>query len=423
MERYAIIGFGSAGFAALKALRESGSEAQIDVYSEHDYAPYNPMLTTYYIKGAIPYEAMFPLGTLDEITSKYTCNIYTNTAVKALDASAKSITLADGDVRTYDKILISTGAAPVMLPVGNLPAEKIYAMRTVDDAKRLCDAFDSGEIKKILVVGASWVGIKVVEAAWARGINSVLSDLAPHIFMTSAFERASEKCEEYLGTENIELHFGVKTEECELNEDGSCHVCFSDGSEVDVDIVVMCVGIRPSLSFIDKDQIAVSRAVIVDNNMESSVPGIYAAGDAAEGTDVMTGKTRHIGLWANSQAQGRCAGLAMAGNAAPVEGNILHNITHFLNYNFVSFGDKDMPGERKVLLDDGPRYIEILVNDDKLYCINMLSDYELSGTVKNCIMKYFCKDREPLNELEIGVLEKSGMPNELIRILGGMING
>lgn len=421
MERYAIIGFGSAGFAALKAIRESGCDAQVEVYSEHGYAPYNPMLTTYYIKGAIPYEAMFPLGSLDEIAERYNCAICTNTRVVSMNPEERSITLQDGTTRTYDKILVSTGAAPVMLPVGNLPADKIYAMRTVDDAKRLCASFDSGEVKKILVVGASWVGIKVVEAAWTRGIESVLSDLAPHIFMTSAFERASEKCEEYLKSEAIDLHFGVKTEECYLNDDGSCHVNFSDGSSVDVDIVAMCVGIRPSLGFIEGDQIQINRGIIVDNNMESSVPGIYAAGDAAEGTDIMTGKTRHIGLWANSQTQGRCAGLAMAGAASPVEGNFLHNITHFLDYNFVSFGDKDMPGERKVLLDDGPAYIEVLTNEDKLYCINMLSDYELSGAVKNIITRYFSSKEEPLDEIELGVLAKSGLPNELIRILGGMV--
>ena len=421
MERYAIIGFGSAGFAALKAIRESGCDAQIDVYSEHGYAPYNPMLTTYYIKGAIPYKALFPLGTLGEISNKYKCNIHIETEVTALDAETRTITLADGSSEAYDKILIASGAAPVMLPIEGIPAERIYAMRTVDDARKLREAFDSGQLQRLLVVGASWVGIKVVEAAWARGIESVLSDLAPHIFMTSAFERASEKCEEYLRSENIDLRFGVKTEACSMNEDGSCHIVFSDGSVVDVDAVVICVGIRARTSFVDPEQIEIGKAIIVDNNMETSARGIYAAGDAAEGIDMMTGKTRHIGLWANSATQGRCPGLAMAGKEEPVEGNILHNITHFLDYNFVSFGDKEMPGERKILLDDGPRYIEVLTEGDKLYCINMLSEYELSGAVKNVILKYFGNDDEPLNEMEIGVLAKSGMPNELIRILGGMV--
>lgn len=293
-------------------------------------------------------------------------------------------------------------------------------MRTVDDAKRLKDAFDTGKIRKILVVGASWVGIKVVEAAWTLGIESVLSDLAPHIFIASAFERASEKCEDYLRDEKIDLRFGVKTEACYMDGD-QCHITFSDGSETDVDLVAMCVGIRPQCGFVKPGTLEAGKAITVDNNMKTSAEGVYAAGDVAEGTDLMTGEKRNIGLWANSSRQGHCAGCAMAGDPEPLEGNILHNITHFLDYNFVSFGDKNCPGERKVLLDDGKRYIEVLLNSGKLYCINILSDYELSGVIKNCIMHYFEQNSEPLNELELGVLAKSGFPNELIRILGGMV--
>lgn len=421
MERFAIIGFGAAGYSALKAIRESGSDAQIDIYSEHEHAPYNPMLTTYYIKGAIPYGAMFPFGSLDEIQTKYDCEIYSNTKITALDAEAHTITTDSGETKQYDKILIASGAAPVMLPVGDIPADKLYAMRTIDDARRLCEAFDSGRIEKILVIGASWVGIKVVEAAWAREIDCVLADLAKHIFATSAFEGASVKCEEYLASEGVDLRFGVKADAGSVGDDGRCHITFSDGSETVVDAVAVCVGIRPTVDFVDPEQISIGKAIIVDNNMQTSACGIYAAGDVAEGIDMMTGKTRHIGLWANSASQGRCAGLAMAGKEEPTEGNILHNITHFLNYNFISFGDKDAEGERIILVDDGARYSEILVKDDKLYCINMLGDYELSGAVKNCIISYFSKGAEPLNDLEAGVLAKSGLPNELIRILGGMV--
>ena len=420
MERYAIIGFGSAGYNALKAIRESGDDARVDIYSDTVYPPYNPMLTTYYIKGKIPYEAMFPFGSLQDIRERYECNVITESPVVSFDAEKKTVTLADGRVNSYDKVLIATGAVPVKLPVGDLPADRIFTMRTVDDARRLKEVLDQGKTRKILVVGASWVGIKVVEIAWTLGIECVLSDLAPHIFVASAFEAASEKCEEYLRGENIDLRFGVKTEECKL-ENGQCHIHFSDGSETFVDLVVMCVGIRANMSFVKPDQLMAGRAITVDNNMCTSVPDVYAAGDVAEGTDLITGEKRNIGLWANSAAQGYCAGRAMAGRPKPLEGNILHNITHFLNYNFVSFGDKNGPGERRVLLDKGDRYIEALIHDDKIYCINILSEFEMSGVVKNCIMKYFRKNAEPLNELEIGVLARSGYPNELIRILGGMI--
>ena len=417
---YAIVGFGAAGFQALKAIRECGSEDRIDVYSDHRHPPYNSMLTTYYLKGKIPFQAMFPFGSLEEIRQTYQCRVYTETRIEALDAPRKTLRLQNGETRTYDRILLATGASPVHLPVGDIPQDRIYVMRTVDDALRLKKTLDTGRIRRILVVGASWVGIKLVEVAWTLGIQTVLSDLADHIFITSAFEKASEKCEDYLRSENVELHFGAKTEDCELR-DGQCHIRFSDHTETDVDLVVMCVGIRPQCRWLDPGQLTMGRGIVVDKHMETSVHGIYAAGDCCEANDLMLGAPRNIGLWANARAQGYTAGCNMAGCPTELEGNILHNITHFMDMDFISFGDKTLPGERKVLLDDGRRYMEILTLDGHLQCINILENYELSGVIKNCIMKYFSKGKEPLNELEIGILARSGLPNELLRILGGMI--
>lgn len=134
----------------------------------------------------------------------------------------------------------------------------------------------------------------------------------------------------------------------------------------------------------------------------------------------MLGDTRNIGLYASAYVQGETAGRNMAGIPTRCEGNILHNITHFMQVDFVSFGDKNLPGERRVLLDRDGQYIEITEQNGHLVCINMLNCYALSGVVKNCILHYFNHHMQPLNREEEGILAKSGLPNELIQILGGM---
>ena len=83
MERFAIVGFGAAGYHALKGLRAVGCDARVEVYTETDLPPYNPMLTTYYVKGAIPYEALFPFGNLETIQKELNLNGYTNRPVTA----------------------------------------------------------------------------------------------------------------------------------------------------------------------------------------------------------------------------------------------------------------------------------------------------------------------------------------------------
>lgn len=111
MERFAIIGFGCAGYHGLAAIREAGCDAAIDIYSDTALPPYNPMLTTYYTAGRLPFEGMFPFGTLEEIAGRYKASFITHTKVKAVNAREKAVITEDGQTRHYDRILVATGAS------------------------------------------------------------------------------------------------------------------------------------------------------------------------------------------------------------------------------------------------------------------------------------------------------------------------
>ena len=187
MSKYAIVGFGGAGYNAAKEIRRLDAAAVIDVYSDTDIGPYNPMLTTYFVKGAIPYEAMFPYGDLETIRKQLNLNIYTNTPVVGLEPETKTLKLSDGSEVKYDKILISTGSSALMPPIPGLDLPGVFKMRTAQDAVDLKEMLDSGKIKSGLVIGASWVGIKVVEDLAARNIPCTLVDGAKWMFFVAAF--------------------------------------------------------------------------------------------------------------------------------------------------------------------------------------------------------------------------------------------
>ena len=171
MERFAIVGFGCAGCHALKALRAAGCSAAVDVYSDTGLPPYNPMLTTYYVKGKIPYEAMFPFGSMEQLKQELSFTLFDQCTAASIDAGARTLRRTDGTVQTYDKILVSTGARAFVPPVGTLPDERIFSMRSVEDAVRLKEALAGGTLRRVLVVGASMVGIKIVELLEERGIE------------------------------------------------------------------------------------------------------------------------------------------------------------------------------------------------------------------------------------------------------------
>ena len=111
MKKLAIIGFGGAGYCAAAAARECDPDAHIDVYTDTDIGPYNPMLTTYYVKGSIEYDALFPFGSLEEIEQRLGLQVYRDTPVTGLIPAEKAVCLADGTKRAYDSILVSTGAS------------------------------------------------------------------------------------------------------------------------------------------------------------------------------------------------------------------------------------------------------------------------------------------------------------------------
>ena len=142
MKKIAIIGFGGAGYSAAKEARQRDAEAEIHVYSDTDLGPYNPMLTTYYVKGTIPYDALFPFGSLEEVQKELKLIVHPHTPVTGLDPAAKTVRLSDGSEAQYDAILISTGASAVkpQLEGIELPCSSRKRLLPARYAQVLCSA-------------------------------------------------------------------------------------------------------------------------------------------------------------------------------------------------------------------------------------------------------------------------------------------
>lgn len=168
MERYAIIGFGCAGYHGARALRANGFKGEIHVYTDTGMAPENPMLTTYVTAGRLPEAGGYPFGSLDEISRELHLSIHAQ-RVERVDPLARTVT-AGGQASPYDKLLIATGAKAFVPPVEGSGSPNAYTMRTMRDARRLRERLEQGGVTSAVVVGASMVGIKVVELLWQRGI-------------------------------------------------------------------------------------------------------------------------------------------------------------------------------------------------------------------------------------------------------------
>ena len=330
MERFAIVGFGCAGYHGLRAIREAGSSARVDVYSDTGLPPYNPMLTTYYTAGRLPYEGLFPFGSLSEIAREYDAHLFTETRAARVDSKNRAVVTGSGERQEYDKILVAAGAS-AFVPGSFANLKGAFCMRTVEDAVRLHDAIQEREYQNAVIVGASMVGIKVAELVeklglavvnrgaellHKRGCQVTLADMAPHIFALAAYPEVSEMIEARLREMGIALAFGqaIAGAEEHLDSNGKVRgytVRLADGSTLETELLVLNIGTRAATGFLDPGEIAIDRGILVDERMETSVPGIYAAGDCSQGRNLQSGERQIIGLWANAGTQGRVAGRNM----------------------------------------------------------------------------------------------------------------
>ena len=420
MGRTAIIGFGCAGYHAAKTLREHDPNMVIDVYSDTAEAPYNPMLTTYFVSEKIRQEGMFPFGDLEQVQKELSVNILAGTKVTRLYAKDRVVETATGRSESYDDIIICTGAYPVVPPFARGLARNSYTMRTVEDARALEQKLNTGEVKSAVVVGAQMVGIKVVELLWKRNIKTILVDMAPRIFPMSACESISEIIQDRLDEKGIEQRYacGLSTVECTEN---GIYSTYADSSSAETDIIVFCSGIRANLPFVDPEEVKLDRAVEVNLQMRTSVPHVYACGDCCEVTDMQTGTNSSIGLWANAREQGKIAAQNILGQQTNYQGNLIHNITHFMEMDFISIGNCNAHGEH-IHWDNAREgwQIEAILNENgETECINILDNAKVSGPLKALFVKRLKSPDSVLSPaLEMRLL-KSGVPAELIALLDG----
>lgn len=421
MNKIAIIGFGGASFCAAEEARRRDPKAVIDVYSDTDLGPYNPMLTTYYVKGAIPYDAMFPYGSLEEIREKLNLNIYTNRPVTGLDPANRTLRFADGSQAGYDNILISTGASAVAPPIPGMDLPGVLKMRTVKDAQELKQRLDSGAVKSGLVIGSSWVGIKVVEDLAVRDIPCTLIDGAPWMFYVAAFEESARRIQADLQHKGVSLSFNQMLERIEREDDGRLTAVTKSGDRFTADLIAVCIGVRTNTAFLKDSGVAMNRGVVVDKTMATNYPGGVDAGDCCEALDIQSGTHRNIGVWFNAQKQGRVAGANMTGGRMEFDANVLVNLAHYLDYDFISIGDVSACGPEDAVYEyeDARYYVRGVRNGEGVKCLNVIGSAESNGLLKNIFIKSIESPAAGIDIRSVCYLKDKGFPDSFIDFLGG----
>ena len=416
---YAIVGFGCAGFYAAKAIRGRDPEGEIHVYSDNALPPYNPMLTTYHARGSIAYEDLFPFGDLEQIARELNLSLHPETPVSGLDAAAKALRLSSGETVRFDRILIASGASALRPPIPGAEHPRVLCMRTVEDAVTLRGWLEEKRLSSALVVGASMTGIKLAEMMLMHGVECTMVDTAEWLFPLAALRPAAAEIAGRLEARGLKLCFGTSV--TGLEEEASGRLCarLKNGGFLRADAVFLCVGTRANIAFLPRDTgLSLDRGILVDEFMQTSSPGIYAAGDCCQAAELQEGKRIIVGLWANAGRQGQVAGENMAGGSVCFEGSLVQNISHFLDIDFVGIGNPAAaPPQARLHAFRAPDCSAWVSCDEAgIYCINLLGAARLSGMIKHLFAKG-CAVGTGREDVFYARLEQEGLPGDLLRLL------
>lgn len=387
----AIIGNGGAAITAIKALRQSAFDGPIHLFSDDSDPPYNPMLGTYFAAGKIPFANCFPFGASHQIYRDYQVDASMGSPVVDLDAEKQLVKTAKGESLVYSQCLIASGASAVIPPIPGIKGKNVLTLRTAHDAVQLKEALNSRP-RKAVVIGASLVGIKVVELFWQAGMEVCWAEQAARIFPTLASEEMAAKIQDYLVAKNIKFRLGASVQGIEESAGGTMQVYFSDHpAPEEADLVFIGIGARANTQFLNPQQVNLERGVLVEDDMKTSMPNLFAAGDVAQGRDPLSGQKKIAALWSNALYQGRTAGRNMAGGSERYPGSIPHNITHFMDMTFVSMGDPLNGGDQVQSWDPDQRTsVRLVIKDHQIVGANLLN-IEGAGVLKYHMTKSFAQ--------------------------------
>ena len=380
---YIVIGQGIAGSTAATMLRKQDPHTPVAVITNELHYVYSRIDLPDIIAGK--YEpAASVLRTAEDFAKAGIECLMGETAV-ALLRDEKAVLLSSGRRFQYDKLLLATGSLPVVPPVPGAGAPGVYSLWTLQQAGEIFAA--TGKARSAVVVGAGLIGLKTALALKKRGLNVTVIEKLPRLLPRQLDDEASDMLAESVREEGVEILVGMGVDAISVDS-GAVSGVNAGGRVFPADLVVMAIGVKPNIGLAVAAGIETGRGITVDEFQRTSDPDVYAAGDAAETLDPLTGDRTIPASWPVAVAQGRIAASSMAGGRATCDGMVAMNAVEIGGMPLVSIGDiEGRTGDEVLVERRNGAYRKVVIRDGKIRGVLFLGEIRQAGVIGSLISR------------------------------------
>lgn len=382
--KHVIVGAGPAGVVAAESLRRLQSDADITLVGDEPEPPYSRMALPYFLIKQIQES-----GTHLRKGAKHFSDAgidVRQAKVTGIDRQAQQLALTGSGSLAYDKLLLATGSTPVSPPIPGIDLPGIFSCWTLDDGRNIAARAKPGA--KVLLMGAGFIGCIILEALAKSGADLTVVEMEDRMVPRMMNDTAGAMIKSWCEKQGVTVHTSTKVTAIEKAGDGF-NVTLSTGDTLAADMIVSATGVRPNIDLLKGTGIETDHGILINRNMQTNDPNVFAAGDVAQGRDFSTGEYSVQAIQPTATEHGQLAARNMAGLSGAVHrGSVNMNVLDTLGLISSSFGlwmGAEGGDSAELLNRDRYRYLNLQFNDDVLVGATSLGLTEHVGVLRGLI--------------------------------------
>jgi nitrite reductase (NADH) large subunit len=375
-QTYLIIGNGVAGTTAAEAIRQQDPKGSITILSEEDIPFYYRIRLNDFIAGEVSEDKL--IAKKAAWYQEQRIDLRLNTRITKLDAASKRLTTDSGEDLTFDRLLLATGSHSFLPPIEGIGQQGVFALRHIKDARAILAQAEKSE--EAILIGGGLLGLEAGNALRKLGKKITVVEFFPRLLPRQLDDKGAKRLQKLMEKMGFSFRLAAITKTITGSNGQAEGIVLEGGDTLPGQMIIVSAGVRPNLELAKSSGLDCDKGVKVNDRLETSASGIYAAGDLAEHQGVVSG------IWPAAMQQGKVAGANMAGGEAAYQGTTMSNILKVAGIDVAAAGNIDAEGRfESQVVSSGSIYKKLVIENNRIIGCIMVGDTKNFNTITRYI--------------------------------------